>query len=84
MPVITRLSTEAVTRPLVSTSETVSVPVPVKAALVSARSAVSGPLVIAGASLVPVMVMVTVSVSLAAVSSALTVYVNIRVSPVAR
>ena len=48
-------------------TRTVSVPLAVRAALVSVRLAVSGPAAITGASLVPVMVIVTVTVSLAGV-----------------
>ena len=53
----------AATLSVVSTSETVRVPEVVSAALVSERAAVSGPALIRGASLLPVMVMVMVSLS---------------------
>ena len=73
---------------MVSTSPTVSVPAPVSGSFVSLRSAVSGPSVITGASFVPVIVIVTVSVSLRGVvgssSTAFTVYSRINVSPAAR
>ena len=69
VPLITRLSTVAVTTSVVFTSLTVRVPLLVRVVSVSVRPALSGPSLIIGASLLPVMVMVTVSVSLNGVAS---------------
>ncbi len=66
---LTASELDAVTTSVVSTSSTVNVPALVKAAFVSLKPTLSGPSVMIGASLVPVMVTVTVSVSLRAVPS---------------
>ena len=58
-------STEAVISSVVSTSVTVRVPDVLSAAAVSFRAAESGPSVITGASLLPVMVKPTVSLAVA-------------------
>ena len=60
LPLLVTLATVAVTRSVVSTSLTVRVPVVPSPALVSVKPAVSGPSVMSGASLLPVMVTVTV------------------------
>ncbi|MFN9418540.1 MAG: glycoside hydrolase family 30 beta sandwich domain-containing protein [Pirellula sp.] len=64
VPVTTTESTAAVTLSVRSRSVTVKVPVSLSPALVSVNDEVSGPPVMTGASAVPVMVIVTVSVSL--------------------
>ena len=63
-PVTTTESTAAVTLSVRSRSVTVKAPESLSPALVSVNDAVSGPPVMTGASAVPVMVIVTVSVSL--------------------
>ncbi len=90
VPLATTLSTLVDTVFDVSTSDTLSVPLVARPALVSASdaAALSPPAsVITGASFVPVIVIVTVDVPLAGVpllSVAFTVYVRISVSPAAR
>ena len=77
----------AVTTSLVSTSLTVRLPRVLRPLLVSVRSSASGPPLMTGASLLPLMVTVIVSVSLSGVPSlsvAVTVYVSTRLSPSAR
>ncbi len=64
LPLIATASTEAVTMSLRSKSVTVNEPLVVKPDPVGDRPTESGPSVITGESLVPVMVIVTVSVAL--------------------
>ena len=69
VPLTATESTAAVTLLVRSASLTVNVPLLVKPALVSVKPTESGPSLMTGASLVPVMVTVTVSVSESGVPS---------------
>ncbi|TWT86418.1 hypothetical protein Pla100_60430 [Neorhodopirellula pilleata] len=78
-------STAAATLSDRSRSVTVSVPLVLKPEPVGVSPALSGPSVITGASLVPLIVMTTFCVSVAPwLSSTSIVYVNVSDSPVAK